>query len=166
MPGSSRSPAIVSIPDFVSSEGRALFVNRATAITRFFTPARSAARRANRARLGPILPPAPRINRSPSSAAIAEAVSSSGSESNSSRSVSVLIFTTLRSPSSYFEANLRSVAAPLRHQRSLDATAFPTRTTGTGREGVALQRLSVRATVSHLLPSKRASSHHPRVGGL
>src|SRR5207253_5702590 len=51
-----------------------------------------AARRASLARLGPILPPAPKIKRSPSMAFIAEATASLGRERRSSNSATFWIF--------------------------------------------------------------------------
>ena len=65
--------------------------NRATAMIFFRTPAFSAARRALRAKLGPIFPPAPKMSKSPSSCAMAAISASDGRERNSSSSGTDLI---------------------------------------------------------------------------
>ena len=91
-PGSSRSQGMISMPCASSSAGKLALLKRATATMRCLVPARSAARRASRARLGPILPPTPRIKRSPFKAVIAEASASPGRESRSSNSATFWIF--------------------------------------------------------------------------
>src|SRR5438874_3631128 len=81
-PGSSRLHEMVSMPHDSSISGRLGWEKRATAIIRFDPEARLA----RRARLGPIFPPAPRINRSPSSAAMAAVSASLGRDNSSSSS--------------------------------------------------------------------------------
>jgi len=87
----------------------------------------SDARRASRARLGPIFPPAPRMSRSPSSEAIAAASADAGRDSRSSRSASERGLVALGS------GTRTNMPPKYRVRRWPDRRAGPARTSGTAR---------------------------------
>ena len=82
---------IVSIPAFCKFSCTLGVEKRETPITLLVIPARSMARFACLASVGPIFPPTPRMRISPSSAAIAAITASVGSDKYDSNSVSVFI---------------------------------------------------------------------------